>query len=291
MSESITAVTKSRGKKKKKKKAWSHSAGPYGFRIRIFENPKSGIITGEMRDSSRPCGYRSVVLRHPYGVPFTRDEAIAWAHEQSGVWQKTKQQIRDEIPRLGRILSLYATHRTPRKSSSERQGDERRAELWTRFLGREADLSQVELKDAESFIEQRRSGAIDPRGNLVALEDQLAVSDSCVGDDLLWLRAVIAWALRWRENGHFVMRGDNPTRGWPIPKNKNVRRPVATTDRYEALRAVSDQVMMTIGRGKKAAKVRSYFSELLDLAYCTGRRISAIRQLKFEDLKLKEGQQ
>src|SRR5438445_2693855 len=46
--------------------------------------------------------------------------------------------------------------------------------------------------------------------------------------------------------------------------------------------------MMTIGRGKKAVKVRSHLSELLDLAYHTGRRISAIRQLRFEDLKLKE---
>jgi integrase len=88
-----------------------------------------------------------------------------------------------------------------------------------------------------------------------------------------------------------LIRGDNPTRGWPIPKEKNVRRPIATTDRYEALRRVSDQVMMTIGRGKKATKVRSYFSELLDLAYHTGRRISAIRQLRHEDLKLKEGPQ
>jgi integrase len=47
--------------------------------------------------------------------------------------------------------------------------------------------------------------------------------------------------------------------------------------------------MMTIGRGKKATQVRSHFSELLDLAYHTGRRISAIRQLRHEDLKLKEG--
>src|SRR5438445_5692360 len=82
---------------------------------------------------------------------------------------------------------------------------------------------------------------------------------------------------------------ENPTRGRSIPEERNVKRPIATTDRYEALRRVSDQVLVTIGRGKKATKVRSCLSELIDLAYHTGRRISAIRQLRFEDLKLKEG--
>ena len=68
-----TPTKKNRGKKKN----WSFSAGPYRFRIRIYEDPKTKTITGEMRDPSRPCGYRSVVLRHPGGVPFTREEAQA----------------------------------------------------------------------------------------------------------------------------------------------------------------------------------------------------------------------
>ena len=72
-------------------------------------------------------------------------------------------------------------------------------------------------------------------------------SDRTVGDDHLWLWGVIAWALQ-----RGLMTGDNPTGICEIPKSKNVRRPLATTDRFEALRAVSDQVMMTIGRGKKS---------------------------------------
>lgn len=272
----------------KRKKNWSFSAGPYGFRIRIYEDPKTKIITGEMRDPSRPCGYRSVVLRHPNGVPFTREEGQAWATDQSALWQKTKEPVHEEVPRLGRILALYAKHRTPKKSLSEQKADVARTELWTHFLGGQTDLSKLELKDAESFIDQRRSGAIDARGNPVELKKQKPVGDSAIGDDLLWLRGLIAWGIRWKDNGHYLMK-ENPTRGWPIPKEKNVRRPIASTDRYEALRRVGDQITMTIGRGKKATKVRSHFSELLDLAYHTGRRISAIRQLRHDDLKLKEG--
>jgi len=290
MSETLIAspatpppIKKNRGKKKN----WSFSAGPYRFRIRIYENPTTKVITGEMRDSSRACGYRSVVLRHPNGVPFTREEGQAWATDQSALWQKTKEPVHEEVPRLGRVLGLYAKHRTPKKSASEQKADAARTELWKRFLGEGTDLSKLELKDAESFIDQRRSGAIDARGNPVEPKLQKSVGDSAIGDDLLWLRGLIAWAIRWKDNGHYLMK-ENPTRGWPIPKEKNVRRPIATTDRYEALRRKSDHVMMTIGRGKKATKVRSYLSELLDLAYHTGRRISAIRQLRHEDLKLKQ---
>src|SRR5206468_6358192 len=157
----------------------------------------------------------------------------------------------EEVPRLGRILALYAKHRTPKKSASEQKADAARAELWTHFLGGQTDLSKLELKDAESFIDQRRCGAIDARGNSVEVKDQRSVVDSTIGDDLLWLRGLIAWAIKWKENGRYVMK-ENPTRGWDIPREKNVRRPIATTDRFEALRRVSDQVMMTIGRGKKA---------------------------------------
>lgn len=36
----------------------------------------------------------------------------------------------------------------------------------------------------------------------------------------------------------------------------------------------------------EAHEQRSYLSELLDLAYATGRRISAICQLRYDDLRL-----
>ena len=81
---------------------------------------------------------------------------------------------------------------------------------------------------------------------------------------------------------------ENPVRGYEIPIEKNPRRPVATTDRYEAIRGVSDQVEMEILWHGKRTKQRSYLSELLDLAYATGRRISAICQLRYDDLRLEK---
>ena len=108
--------------------------------------------------------------------------------------------------------------------------------------------------------------------------------------DCLWLRQVFNWATKWRdERGHYLMR-ENPLRGYDVPTEKNPRRPVATTDRYRVLRAVSDQVMMEIRWDGRRRVHRSYLSELLDIAHGTGRRINAVCQLRYDDFRPELGQ-
>jgi integrase len=104
----------------------------------------------------------------------------------------------------------------------------------------------------------------------------------------MWLKAVMTWATGWQdEHGRYLMR-ENPVRGYPLPTEPNVRRPVASQDRFEALRAVSDQVPMeNRWRGRRDPQ-RSYLSEVLDVVNGTGRRISAICQLRYEDLRLEQ---
>lgn len=103
-----------------------------------------------------------------------------------------------------------------------------------------------------------------------------------------WLKSVLTWATRTRLDSELVLR-ENPIRHYTPKKEENVKRPVATTDRYEALMKVADRVFMEIRWHGKREKRLSYFGELLTLAYHTGKRISAICQLRYEDLRLKEG--
>ena len=86
------------------------------------------------------------------------------------------------------------------------------------------------------------------------------------------------------------MRSNPATRNsdFQTPKSANPRRPVASQDRYEAIRARSDDHTMEIRWGGKRIPVRSYLSELLDIANGTGRRIGAICALRYEDLHLEE---
>ncbi len=64
---------------------------------------------------------------------------------------------------------------------------------------------------------------------------------------------------------------------------------MATQDRYEAVRAVSDTVTMDVRRDGRRFTVRSYLSEILDIVNGTGRRISAVLGLHYADLRLNEG--
>ena len=110
-----------------------------------------------------------------------------------------------------------------------------------------------------------------------------------VNQDLQWPGWVLNWASKWRTaQGHYLMR-ENPVRGYNVPVEKNPRRPVATADRYEATRAQTDHVAMEVQWHGKSKTVRSYVSEILDIVSGTGRRLSAVLQLQYQDLQLQDG--
>jgi integrase len=124
---------------------------------------------------------------------------------------------------------------------------------------------------------------------VVGEADRTPVRTRSVEADLKWLRWVFNWAAKWRTpQGHYLMR-ENPVRGYEIPTEKNPRRPVASQDRFEAIRKVSDDHQMELRWNGGREQQRSYLSELLDIVNGTGRRISAVCQLRYHDLRLAEG--
>lgn len=266
-----------------KKQKWSHSEGNYGARIRVFESGVGGIIYGETRDQSLPCGTRSISLRHR-----DRDEAVRWAKRQVAELTDGAQVGRLQSPTLSRVLGLYLQHKTPSKSSSEQQADERRAKMWIRVLGPGKDLNKLSMAEWNNFIAARRSGAIDCHGLLVLSDARKTVRDGSVDADLTFLLCVLNWATKWREADRYLM-SENPARGYPMPHEKNPRRPVVTEERFERVRAVAHQVRMVRGHGKAKRELQTYLPEVLDLCWHTGRRISAILALRSEDLRLADG--
>ncbi len=110
-----------------------------------------------------------------------------------------------------------------------------------------------------------------------------------VAGDLLWYRSVMRWGTKHRlETGQYLMRED-PTRGFQVHREKSPRRPVAGKDRDEATRAVANRIWMRVTWYGIRRNVRSYLTELLDVAHGTGRRISAICSLRKRDLLLEDG--
>ena len=264
-----------------KKHNWSFSAGNYLGRVRVFESQPGGIIYGETRDRSLACGTRSISLRHR-----DKEKAVRWAKEQAA--KLVSGEEIERTPTLARVLALYLQHQTPNKSIAEQKADERRTKMWVRTLGSSKDLSKLSMHEWQNFTAGRRSGTIDSDGLPVASDERKAVRDGTVAGDLTFLISVINWACKWREADRYLML-ENPARGYPVPVEKNPRRPLVTAERFQKVRAVADQVRMVRGHGNLRRELPTFLGQVLDLSWYTGRRISAILALRFEDLKLSDG--
>jgi len=267
----------------RKVKCWTHSEGEQGQTVTVYERKPGGPLYARAFDPklrSGRGGYKRVSLKHR-----DRERAKDYALDQAAKLRRGLSELAAGKVTLARVFALYELYRTPRKTKTERDADKRRIKLWTAVLGGQKDPHLVTRGEWERFIADRSAGLFSGNGSPVAQDERRKVRNRTIQHDCLWLRWVLNWATTWQtEDGRYLMR-ENPVRGFEVPVEKNPRRPVATTDRYEALRAISDKVTMEVRLGGKARKQRSYLSELLDLAFGTGRRITAICGLRYEDLR------
>jgi integrase len=266
---------------KKRWEPWNDSVGDHRFKIRLYRDIISGILYCETKDPSRPGHYIARSLRHK-----DKKKALEWANSE--VARYLMSDVAEGIPRASHIFALYLQHATPRKSKSEQDADERRGKMWRKYLGSDKDLSKLTLREWQSFTDARTRGEIDAKGDPVPPDKRVAVRAATAGADLTFLITVVNWATKWRERDQYLMR-ENPARGYPIPSERNPRRPVVTHDRFLAVRRKADQVMTVRGRGEDRQIVRSYLPDILDLVEASGRRISAVLALRYCDLKLGEG--
>jgi site-specific recombinase XerD len=244
--------------------AWSKSFGRYGCRVRVFEAENGRLYAEERVTGKRPKRHS---LKHR-----DRDRAAKWAEDEQAKLKLGLAVLEDEKPTAARIFTAYlegpATRRT---NNNTRKNDERCAEMWQIVLGVDKDLSTLTHEELDQFLAKRVSGHINAHGSPVLLvERRRPVRVRAVASDLEWLRA----ALRWARLKSKLMR-ENPMEGYAIPREKNPLRPVASQDRYEKLRAV-------------ASEVHPMFLDILEVANGTGRRLSAVLQLTYADLRLGE---
>ncbi len=258
------------------RKKWRFSAGARGHRVTVYEGKPGGVLQARVWDSSR-----GRYLRRSLGHR-NRDRAEAFALAEAQRLKEGRAELTASKVTAGRLFARYLAYQTPAKSLTEQQSDERRAELWSRVLGANQDAQIIPRRVWEAFIDARTSGAIDARGCRVPGDKRRPVSARAVQADCNWLKWVYNWAVSWWEDGRYLLT-ENPIRGFQVPEVKNIRRPVSSADRYEKVQNVSDQVMMSVYSNGKRQHVRSYLSEILDLAQHTGRRLSSILNLRYND--------
>jgi hypothetical protein len=268
----------------RKRKRWSYSAGAKGATITVFEREPGGMLYARAWDPTMRSGrggYRRITLKHQ-----DREAAKTYALEQAKKLREGLADLTAGRTTLARVFGAYLAHRSPKKTAGQEAQDRRRVKLWTAALGGQRDPHLIPRALWESVLEARAIGAVDAYGEPVPEGKRRPVRARAVEVDAKWLKAVLTWSTSWQdERGRYLLR-ENVIRGYPVPTEKNPRRPVASQERFEALRAVSDQVPMELRWNGGRPRLRSYLSELLDIVNGTGRRISAVCQLRYEDLRL-----
>jgi integrase len=262
---------------KQKPPIWSYSAGGGGVHISVFERQPGGVLYA--RAPNGRGGYLRVSLGHR-----DRDRAIAYAHEQTAKLKQGTDDLRAGRITVSHLFAAYLAHRTPRKALSEQLEDKRRSDLWGRFLGASKEARSITRGEWERFEDLRATGAIAPDGSAVTPDKRRPVRTRTVQSDLQWLRWVLGWATTWQDVEGKYLLAQNPVRGFPMPSEKNPRRPLATTDRLEKVLEAAEQLVMELRWGGKARRQRAYLADILTIAAGTGRRVSAILALRFEDV-------
>jgi hypothetical protein len=250
---------------RRERAGWLREVTESGITVRVFERRPDEPIYREVRlDGKRD--------RKSLGH---RDRRLAV--EQAKALAKRLAELRltgvTGSLTLGQLWAQYQQHRLPHLSPGRQAHVRQHAAFLLAHFGDRFTLDNLSQSHVDGFVSARRAGALGAKNRK---DGRRAVRDDTIRQNLNWLAAGLAWARGFRVGGRRLLTTD-PLEGVSFPREKNVRRPVASEARYRATMAKADEVDP---RGRLAC--------LLALARYTGRRINALCSLLASDVLLSE---
>jgi len=238
----------------------SYGAGEWGRnRVRVFPDPKTGILQIEWRENgrrlTRSLGHREWVRAKRQADEFAAGFA---SPDLNG-----KAEAEPEPLTMEKLFEIYGEEVTPSKTKRVRHRDRIGTRMFLDFLGRDRRPETLSQRDWDRFIRERRAGRVGPSGK--------PVSNRTIELDLKFLLAVLNWATKSRDEEGRLLLVSNPLRGLTTPKEKNPTRVVLSEEEYQAMLGVSRRVDWR-------------FHVAFVLAHETGHRIGAIRNLRWGDI-------
>ena len=249
----------------KHRKCWSKSIGERGARVRLYEDRLGGPLFRSVyvkgKEKRKSLGHRDKEL------------AIRQAYELLHSLLSNRQALDQETLTIGMAVQLYleSPQHLSKKPLTQRC-DRRELERVVAFLGASRDVASLSESDVRRFTIARRQG--DP--NLKYVVPGKPVRDRTIEMDLVGLMTALNWAARERNSAGRRLLKENPLTGIRLPKEKNPERPVMSHDVYLELLEV-------------APRVHSLLPLALIVAEGTGRRISAWRNLVWDDIDFEAG--
>ena len=243
----------------------SYGAGEWGRnRVRVFPDPKTGILQIEWRENgrrlTRSLGHREWVRAKRQADEF----AAGFVGPEIG----GKAEAEPEPLTLERLFDIYGEEVTPTKAEASQKYDRATMSMFLEFFGGDRKPGTLSQRDWDRFIRARRAGKAGRSGRPAA--------NRTIQQDLKLLLAILNWAAKSRDEEGRLLLESNPLTGLKTPAEKNPTRVVLTGKEYEAL--------------LKASLAMDWrFRVALVIAHETGHRIGAIRQLRWSDIDLEAG--
>lgn len=267
----------------KRRKAWAKQIGARGYRVRLLERGRQGMLYLRWWDPARRGLVWRALGHHDRDLGERQAKALS-AELLAASEHRAASQLR-----LADLFTLYEREVSAHKKGAQPAEDRRRIELWTAFVAglevgeaRGASLcaADLDLPTLERFVRERRAGSIritrttyDAEGRPTVTPAKLATapSDRTIDADLVFLQAVLNWATTRQVNGRRLLDA-NPVKGFRCAQRQEPARPVATYDRFLALQAVADQV-----------DPQRLFGAFLALLEALGWRVTALCQVWASD--------
>jgi integrase len=191
--------------------------------------------------------------------------------------------ITQAVLTLGDLWARYKTECVAflDNTSRSKKEAEGHANVLIGFFGKECDVRGLTEQDQIAFTRKRLAGDI-ANGEKKKTK---TVRTRSVEVDLQLLHTMLRWAVTVRTRTGTRLLEHNPLAGVKRPREKNPKRPVATWERFQTTRK---SIRGLVAKAKTHAVRRQWLKvELaLILAEATGRRLGAIRQLRWEDVDL-----
>jgi integrase len=257
---------------------WSLSLGERGCRVRVMQRRPGGTYYRVVWVPARGSSWVSLQTT-------SRPDAKSLAERflralRSGAPAATSRPIS-----LGELWTRYQQEAPAYRRNTARTQADKNARAKLLLLGLDPDTPVKDLTIAlvERYTELRHRGTGWPDR-----QTRPSVRTRSVQADLQLLRTIVRWGTTVKLSSGEWLVTDNPLRGLSLPREASPRRPVATYDRYLAVRAA---VQRLAGEAKsERGRCRWIRLEMaLVLAEATGRRIGAIAGLRWSNIDFTGG--
>ncbi len=246
------------------RKRWSRTVGTRrGNRIRIYQRAASGNLQMAVWDPEKKQ-YRQVSLGHTDRERATREAAEMVRLRDAGEW------IDSRSLTFGILSARYLAENTHARDGSlktehYRRGCERYIKYLIAWFGADTPVIELTPERMAGYAAARRTGQINGR----------AVGATAVHQDIKLLKSMMKWATGVYNNGRPLL-DRNPLTGFAVPKTRNPIRPMIDTETVEKLMAVAD-------------RVSPLMPLLITLMDSTGRRLSSVLGLRWDDFDFEKG--